>query len=146
MIQGAKGNHGLLNVPFASAAEQLVSEVGFVPQMIIAEDAQTAGNLRVAFPDAQIIAPELLINVESFVRKHSIAASQVLLFSERDEPYVKTLHSKFADRLLGTDSEFVGWRSVSAPIIHGDGTERREFHYMVIDCPARLAAERTQTR
>jgi hypothetical protein len=62
------GVYSRLHVPFEALARQLEA-AGFQHGMIVAENTFIGGNLRLTFPDARVLTPELTIGLQATARE-----------------------------------------------------------------------------
>lgn len=130
------GQYGKLNVPYRSAVEEILAKGTRRPVLVLAEDLQLAGNIRLAAPDIPVVVP----GYESFVKGVRLDGDHPLLVVWRGG---KTSGSAMPDALrqslaqdLGAGATVLAPREVAAPYLFGRHGDVYRFGCAWIEAPA----------
>jgi hypothetical protein len=124
------GQYGKLNVPYLSAVEAMLSDGATRPALVLAEDLQLAGNIRLAAPDIPVVVPgyEHFEKGVEFDETHPL----LVIWRARDlsgnsvpQPMAQLLAKAFA--ISGAMPEP---RDIALPYIYGRAGDSYRFRYV----------------
>lgn len=130
------GDYGKLNVPYRPAVERILAESARRPALVLAEDLQLAGNIRLAAPDIPVVVP----GYERFVKGVRPDGDHPLLVVWRGgntsgAPIPDALRQSLTHD-LGAGTLVLDPREVAAPYLFGRQGDVFRFGYMLIEAPA----------
>jgi 4-amino-4-deoxy-L-arabinose transferase-like glycosyltransferase len=95
------GRYGKPNVPYGPALETILAEGAHRPLMVLTEDMQLAGNIRLAAPDVPVVVP----GYQDFEKGHRFDETRPLLVVWRDKDNAAAPMPGDLARLLSTQTE-----------------------------------------
>ena len=129
------GRYGKINVPYGPALERILASGEHRPGLVIAEDLQLAGNIRLNAPDLPVVAP----GYRRFEKGHAFDAAHPLLLVWRTEGDAGTAVPEPVARLLAADVEAGAVapepRDIAVPYHYGRPGDLYHFGYAWIYPP-----------
>ncbi len=140
IIRAQSGNYGLLNVPYALAAEQIGESIDGEPDLILVQNTRIAGNLRVKFRNARIVSQDSSINASDLRSQLRHRPAKVLVVNQADEPATSDCKAQadFVSDLLDEPTLLLHWKQISVPYLFSTD-DAKTFRYAVADYSKNVA-------
>ncbi|MFG0261474.1 MAG: ArnT family glycosyltransferase [Novipirellula sp. JB048] len=113
-----------LNIPYPTFAQSIVEQTGRVPTIIIAPHTHAAGNLKLQFPSARVVAMDQrhLVDPQSLLEIMARGDQDVIVATDRLTRIDYQYLSEFAIEMVGQPTDRVAWQHDEYRCLYGDAS------------------------